>query len=79
MKTEYVPEQLWEKIGYLVEECGEVQQAIGKSMRWGLESCNPELTAVDRETNREWILRELKDLISAAKMVDEALRAPDPE
>lgn len=72
MKPEYKPISIDEKLGYLVEECGEVLAAVGKTRRWGLESFNPEPGA-SRETNREWILRELTDLESACAIVRAAL------
>ena len=59
-------------LGYLVEECGEVQAAVGKTLRWGLKSTDPEREAGDPlhgENNREWILRELKDLEHAIATV----------
>lgn len=65
MKPEYEPKNEGQALGYLVEECGEVLAAVGKSQRWGLESVNPENG--DPETNREWILRELKDLSGAIR------------
>lgn len=39
-------------LGYLVEECGEVLAATGKTIRWGQDSFNPELPPEQRETNR---------------------------
>lgn len=72
MKPEYMPITIDEKLGYLVEECGEVLHAVGKTQRWGLEGFNPEPGA-SRETNREWILRELSDLELACGMVRRAL------
>ena len=48
MKSEYEPKTLDQKMGYLVEECGEVLAAAGKSLRWGLDSCNPELPEAER-------------------------------
>ena len=68
MKPQYMPKTLEQKLGYLVEECGEVLAAVGKTQRWGLYSFNPEPGA-SRETNREWILRELDDLENAIKIV----------
>lgn len=62
-----------QKLGYLVEECGEVMAAVGKTIRWGLDSSNPELPEQERETNRDWILRELKDLKDAIKITEEEL------
>lgn len=37
MKEIYKPETVEQKLGYLVEECGEVLSAIGKSIRWGIK------------------------------------------
>ena len=73
MKPRYRPKTTEQKLGYLVEECGEVMAAVGKTIRWGLESYNPELKPADRETNREWILRELHDLERAVDMVKQEL------
>lgn len=74
MKPQYRPITLGQKLGYLVEECGEVLAAVGKTQRWGLESFNPEPGA-SRETNREWILRELSDLEIACAIVRVELEA----
>lgn len=67
--TNYRPQTLQQKLGWLVEECGEVQSAVGKTLRWGIHSVNPELEPSQVETNGAWILRELKDLEEAAKLV----------
>lgn len=63
----YYPATTLTKLGYLTEECGEVLAAVGKAIRWGLDSSNPELE--DGEINREWILRELLDLEQAIELV----------
>jgi NTP pyrophosphatase (non-canonical NTP hydrolase) len=73
MKPQYEPTTLSQKLGYLVEECGEVLAAVGKTLRWGPQSFNPELPESERETNREWILRELLDLQGAIVRVQKAL------
>ncbi|HUD91215.1 hypothetical protein [Sphingobium sp.] len=52
-------------IGKLVEELGELQAALGKTLRWGPESFNPELPVADRETNADWVLREIDDVLGA--------------
>ena len=75
MKEQYRPRNLQQVLGYLVEECGETQAAVGKTIRWGLESTNPELPPEEQETNRAWILRELVDLERAIAMAREALGA----
>lgn len=69
----YYPKTIQQKLGYLAEECGEVMAAVGKTIRWGLESYNPELPEKERETNREWLLRELEDLEQAIKIVKDNL------
>ncbi len=62
MKEVYKPVTDEQKLGYLIEECGEVLAAAGKTIRWGLDGYNPELKPKDRETNKEWLKRELIDL-----------------
>ena len=69
----YEPKNTGQKIGYLVEACGGVLAAAGKCVRWGFESVNPELPAGDQETNREWLLRELRDLETAIHLVRAAV------
>jgi NTP pyrophosphatase (non-canonical NTP hydrolase) len=73
MKEIYKPETVEQKLGYLVEECGEVLSAVGKSIRWGLNSVNPEIPIEEQETNSDWIKRELKDLKRAIRLVEEEL------
>lgn len=51
--------------GKLVEEAGELQAALGKLLRWGPESYNPELPPSQRESNSDWVRREAEDVISA--------------
>jgi hypothetical protein len=58
----YEPKTDLQKLGHLIEECGEVMAAAGKSLRWGLDSYNPEVPVEKRETNRDWLLREITDL-----------------
>ena len=78
MKDEYKPKTDLQKVAYLVEECGEVLAAAGKTLRWGLDSCNPELPPEERETNRDWLRRELVDLERAIGLAREVLDAPEP-
>lgn len=77
IKAKYFPVTTKQKLGYLVEECGEVLAATGKSIRWGLGSFNPELPPEQQETNRKWVLRELKDLKRAIKLVEDNLSGMD--
>lgn len=74
MTDEYKPVTVEERLGYLVEECGEVMAAVGKSLRFGLEAYNPELPDEEIELNKDWVLRELKDLTRAIKLAREILR-----
>ena len=52
-------------LAHVVEECGEVLAAAGKTQRWGRHSVNPELPPEQQESNEEWLMRELGDLQSA--------------
>lgn len=65
MKPQYEPKTEQQRLGYLVEEAGEVSAAAGKSLRWGLDSSNPELPPDQRETNADWLWREMRDLEGA--------------
>ncbi len=49
-----------ERLALLLEECGEVQQIIGKILRHGYESCDP--TKQGSPTNRMLLENELGDL-----------------
>lgn len=51
--------------GKAIEEAGELIAALGKSMRWGWESVNPEIPVHQRETNANWVRREMADLRGA--------------
>lgn len=73
MKPEYEPETMEQFLGYVVEECGEVLHAIGKSQRWGLDSCNPELPPAKRESNFLWLKREIADLRGALDRLEKAM------
>lgn len=52
-------------MGKLIEECGELQSALGKTMRWGWYSTNPELPVEEQERNMDWVLREMADVEDA--------------
>jgi len=49
-------------VGKAVEELGELQAAIGKSLRWGWDSVNPELPEAEQESNQRWVRREIADV-----------------
>jgi NTP pyrophosphatase (non-canonical NTP hydrolase) len=61
------------RLAHLVEECGEVLAAAGKTQRWGALSVNPLIPAADRETNLVWLRREMKDLREALDRLDAAI------
>lgn len=73
-RRRYRPRTAGERLGYLVEECREVLAAAGKSLRWGLDSVNPELSGDRQETNAQWLARELVDLQEAIRLMLEHLQ-----
>ena len=52
-------------MGKAVEEAGEFLAALGKTMRWGWYSYNPELPHDEQEDNIDWVRREMADLRGA--------------
>lgn len=68
--TRFLQDALDKRIAHLVEECGEVCAAAGKTLRWGPDSVNPLLPPEQQETNRDWLLRELTDLKAAIERVE---------
>lgn len=52
-------------LAHIIEEAGEVITAFGKAQRFGWDSVNPLLPEKEQESNRDWFLRELKDLEKA--------------
>jgi hypothetical protein len=69
MKPEYEPKTREQFYGYLIEECGEVLAAAGKTLRWGEMSANPELPPEKREFNVTWLCREMNDLENAIRLM----------
>ena len=61
--------------GKAMEELGELQAALGKSLRWGWESVNPELPHSEQESNLLWVRREMKDVRRALDNLDKELEA----
>ena len=53
-----------ERLVLLMEECGEVVQAVSTILRHGYESTNPKIP--NSETNRQALEREVGDALSAA-------------
>lgn len=60
-------------MGKAVEEAGEFLAAMGKTMRWGWESYNPELPPEQRELNVAWVRREIDDLRGALNNLEREL------
>jgi len=62
-------------LAHVVEECGEVLAAAGKTQRWGRESVDPTLKEKYQETNEKWLLREIYDLEDALIRLRNHLRS----
>jgi len=56
-----------------IEELGELQAALGKSLRWGWDSHNPELPPDQRESNEAWVKREMADVRDALDNLEHEL------
>lgn len=52
-------------VGKAIEEAGELLAALGKTLRWGWASVNPELPSSQQETNADWVRREMADVRGA--------------
>jgi NTP pyrophosphatase (non-canonical NTP hydrolase) len=78
MNPRYQPKTITQKLGYLAEESGEVLAAVGKTLRWGLDSWNPDVPESERETNRDWLIRELQDLKRAISIIEDELLPVSP-
>lgn len=61
-----------ERLALLLEEMGEAQQAIGKILRHGYNSVNPDLPPPAGGTNRCNLERELGDVLVAIDFLIEA-------
>lgn len=59
-----------ERLALLLEELGEAQQAIGKILRHGYESKNPD--DVNSITNRQALEREIGDVIASVQLMEQA-------
>jgi hypothetical protein len=62
-------------VGKAVEELGELQAAIGKTLRWGWNSFNPELPENQREPNASWVCREIADVRAALDNLEREMEA----
>lgn len=73
MKSKYIVDDFEHCLGHVVEECGEVLAAAGKTLRWGWASMNPEIPEKERETNIVWLIRELRDLRGAIDRLEKVI------
>lgn len=65
-------------VGKTVEELGELQSALGKTLRWGWLSENPEIPQHARETNLVWVRREIQDVRGALDNLERELTKEYP-
>jgi NTP pyrophosphatase (non-canonical NTP hydrolase) len=61
-----------ELLALLAEECGELVQAIGKTLRHGLDSVNPLVPPGTDRSNRGWLEKEMGDVRAAMILLCEA-------
>lgn len=61
-------------VGKAIEELGELQAALGKTLRWGWLSFNPELPEEEQETNVDWVIREMADVRNALDNLEKELK-----
>lgn len=62
-------------VGKAVEELGELGAALGKTLRWGWDSVNPELPLKDQETNQNWVRREIADVRGALDNLEKEMES----
>lgn len=65
-------------VGNAIEEAGELCTALGKTLRWGWSSVNPELPKEQQETNEAWVRRELADMRVALDNLEISLNRAFP-
>jgi NTP pyrophosphatase (non-canonical NTP hydrolase) len=62
------------RLSHVIEECGEVLAAAGKTQRWGPFSFNPLIPESERVTNLAWLKDEMKDLREAMDRLSVAIK-----
>ena len=70
----YLQSGFEKQLSHIIEECGEVLAAAGKTQRWGRYSYNPELPPDQRESNLTWLVRELSDLKQAITRFEKTIK-----
>jgi hypothetical protein len=73
MQAKYLRNDWNSVVTHAIEEAGEFVAAAGKTLRWGPESYNPEIPPENRESNRDWMRREMHDLRLALIRLELAL------
>ena len=63
VESRFLQEGFDKKLSHAIEEAGEFLAAAGKTQRWGRDNYNPYLPENERETNEQWLLRELDDTV----------------
>ena len=67
------PDNLLFCLAHVVEEAGEVLSAAGKTQRWGFTSYDPTVPVERRESNANWLKREMKDLREAIRRLEDCM------
>lgn len=62
-------------LGHAIEECGEFLAAAGKLQRHGAESYDPTVSVDKRESNMDWMKREMRDVREAMLRLERAIGA----
>ena len=65
------------RLAHAIEECGEFLAAAGKTQRWGPQSSNPLIHPAARETNINWLKRELEDARKAFDRLEDSFHEVD--
>jgi hypothetical protein len=63
---------LGNRLGKFIEECGEALAAAGKTVRFGWGSWNPLVPESERESNEDWLKREIADLKEAIALLEKS-------
>lgn len=62
LNEEYQSKDAEQALAHVIEECGEVISAAGKTLRFGPMSADPTLPPEEQTTNIEWLIMEMEDL-----------------
>ena len=62
-------------MGKAIAEAGELMAALGKTLRWGWSSVNPELPSTQQEPNASWVRREMAAVRHALDNLEKEMEA----